>query len=130
MKLRAGGDREAYSILKKIWHPSRTLRTQELQNASAVPNSEEDLTPLSHFMCFGFPKGLPKGSPSSRRDSPKKAIPESLPKLVQFLVQFGRIGPPGWSRRDLCPSRPSQSRPQKRNKTLRKAPECERCAQL
>jgi len=23
MKLRAGGDREAYSILKKIWHPSR-----------------------------------------------------------------------------------------------------------
>ena len=58
-------------ILKKIWHPSptlrtqdlqnaravfnsgrkrhpsRTLRTQELQNVSAVFNSEKDLAPLS-----------------------------------------------------------------------------------
>ena len=38
MKLRAGGDRVAYSIWKKIGHHSRTLRTLELQNASAVLN--------------------------------------------------------------------------------------------
>ena len=80
MKLRAGGDREAYSILKKIWHPSHTLRTQELQNASAVLNSkkiwhhshtlqaqelqnvntvfdsEEDLAPLSYFTGPGAPE--------------------------------------------------------------------------
>ena len=44
------------SIRKKIWHPSRTLRTQELQSASAVFNSEEDLAPLSHFMGPGAPE--------------------------------------------------------------------------
>ena len=32
-------------IMKKIWHPSHTLRTQELQNVSAVLNSEEYLAP-------------------------------------------------------------------------------------
>ena len=43
-------------ILKKIWHPSLTLRTQELQNVSAVPNYEQALAPLSHFTDPGAPE--------------------------------------------------------------------------
>ena len=31
------------SILQQIWHLSRTSQTQELQNVSAVLNSEEDV---------------------------------------------------------------------------------------
>ena len=43
-------------IRKKIWHPSRTLWMQDLQNESAVFNSEEDLAPLSHFTGPGAPE--------------------------------------------------------------------------
>ena len=79
------------SSLKKIWYPSRTLRTQELQNASAVSNSEEDLAPLSHFMGFGFPKGLPNGLPEQPPGQPKKAIPESLPGSSARCAKLGKI---------------------------------------
>ena len=44
------------SSWKKIWHPSRTLRTQELQNASAVLDSDEYLIPLSYFSDPGAPE--------------------------------------------------------------------------
>ena len=44
------------SILEEFWHPSYTLRTQELPTESAVFNSEEDLAPLSHFTDPGAPE--------------------------------------------------------------------------
>ena len=43
-------------ILKNILHPSDNLQTQELQNESAVPNSEENVAPLSHFTDSGAPE--------------------------------------------------------------------------
>ena len=44
------------SIPIKIWHPSRTLWTKELQSASAMLDSDEDLTPPSYFSDPGAPE--------------------------------------------------------------------------
>lgn len=44
------------TLQKKIWHPPRTLRAQELQNVSVVLNSEEDMVSLSHTMDPGTPE--------------------------------------------------------------------------
>ena len=42
--------------INNLLHPSRTFRTQELQSASAVLNSDKDLTLLSYFSDPGAPE--------------------------------------------------------------------------
>ena len=68
------------SIPINIWHPSRTLPPQELQNTSAVLDSDQDLAPLFHFMGPGGPKGpsRPQKAPEGHR-RPQKA-PEGTRK--------------------------------------------------
>ena len=73
-------------------HPSRTLLTHELQNASAVINSGRNLAQRSHFMALRLGKELPQKPP--QRAPPLYTGTKKLPKVPKSDHLANGLGAP------------------------------------